>query len=252
MIRDHRNLDAIVHLAGKVGGIKDNTEKQAEYIYQNVKINTNVVHESYKENVPRLLSALSTCVFPDSLDSYPFRESDIFKGPPAVSNFSYGYAKRCLHVMSNAYRKQYGVNYNTFAPSNIYGPEDHFDDESSHFIPAAISKFHKASPGATVQQLYVDDLCRAIPNLLDEHNGDQPIIVAPDYNLSISSMVKMCKDIIGKDVSYSFNGLLDGQYRKDGSNARFKQMFSSFEFTPFEEGIRKTYEWYEEMVGARL
>ena len=79
MIRDHRHLDAIIHLAGKVGGVKDNTNKQAEYIHENIKINTNVIHEAYKEEVPRVLSILSTCIFPEDIEVYPFNEDDLFK-----------------------------------------------------------------------------------------------------------------------------------------------------------------------------
>jgi GDP-L-fucose synthase len=255
MIRDHRNLDAIVHLAGKVGGIKDNSEKQAEYMHQNIKINTNVVHESYKENVPRLLSALSTCVFPDHLDYYPFKETDIFKGPPAGSNFSYGYAKRCLHVMSNAYRNQYGLNYSTFSPSNLYGPGDNFDPESSHFISSLIKKFDDAEEGDNIefwgtgfplrQPLYVDDLCLIIPHLLENHNTSDPLIVAPSFNHKISTMAGFCKSMMGKNVNFHFNGKFDGQYRKDGSNEKLLDLMPSFSFTPFEVGLKKTYEWYK-------
>jgi len=250
--------DAVVHLAGRVGGIKDNSEHPAEFFYDNIVMNTNIVECCYRSGIKRLLASISTCAFPDVVDSYPLREEDLLKGPPAPTNMSYGFTKRALSIQIQAYRKQHGLNYSCFCPSNIYGPGDHFDDDNSHFVPAAISKFHNASPGRIVefwgtgsplrQQLYVDDLCSIIPDLLTKHEGSLPLIVAPDYNLSVSSMVRMCRDVVGKDVSYSFNGEFGGQFRKDGSNARFKQMFPSFEFTPFEEGIRKTYEWYKESI----
>jgi len=255
MIRDHRHLDAIIHLAGKVGGIKDNIEKQAEYIHKNIKINTNVIHEAYKENVPRVLSVLSTCVFPENIESFPFSEVDLFKGPPPESNFSYGYAKRCLHVMSSAYRQQYGMDYSTFSPSNVYGPNDNFDSESSHFVPAMIKKFSESNHGDTLefwgtgkprrQQLYVEDLAQIIPLLLENHNTSAPVIVAPHENLSIREMINTCLKISKKDVKYNFNGELEGQLRKDGKNDMLMRIIGNYNFTSFEEGLKKTYDWYE-------
>ena len=246
--------DAVIHLAGRVGGIKDNNDHPAEFFYNNIMMNTNVVECCYRSGVKRLLASISTCAFPDVTRFYPFKEEDLLEGPPSLTNLSYGFSKRALAIQIQAYREQYGLDYSCFCPSNLYGPEDHFDDNNSHFVAAALSKFHRATPGKEVefwgtgrplrQQLYVDDLCKAIPELLAHHHSSSPIIVAPDSNLSIEFMVRVCRDIVGKDVGYRFNDKLEGQYRKDGSNARFKQMFPSFNFTSFEEGIKKTYEWY--------
>tara|TARA_R110000796_G_scaffold44505_5_gene108497 strand:+ start:104 stop:1003 length:900 start_codon:yes stop_codon:yes gene_type:complete len=254
-IRDHRNLDAIVHLAGRVGGVKDNSENQAEFIRQNLMINTNVIHESYSEGVPRVLSALSTCIFPENLTRFPFVEEDMHKGPPPISNFSYGYAKRCLHVMSNAYREQYGVDYSTFTPSNLYGPEDNFDLDTSHFVAALIRKLHEASNDDNIefwgtgrplrQQLFVDDLAKLIPTLLDKHNTPDPIIISPNENLSIKEMVDTCLKVSEKSVQYTFNGKHEGQFRKDGSNKKLLDLIGNYEFTSFEDGLRNTYEWYK-------
>jgi len=94
------------------------------------------------------------------------------------------------------------------------------------------------------QQLFVDDLCRAIPDLLQSHSTDQPLIVAPDENLSIEEMIRTFISMIGKDVNVKFNGKLDGQFRKDGSNSAFKALLPDFRFTSFDEGLNKTYEWY--------
>ena len=247
--------DAVIHLAGKVGGIKDNAEHPAEFFHQNVMMNTNIVHACYKAGVPRLLAALSTCAFPDVVDKYPFTEDNLLDGPPAITNRAYGFSKRALYIQIQAYRDQYGVDYSCFCPSNLYGPEDHFDLESSHFVPACIKKIHEARNNEIVefwgtgkplrQQLYVDDLCKAIPLLLEEHHSDIPMIVAPDENWSISDMAKICRAIMNKPLDFHFNGKLDGQFRKDGSNERFKELFPDFEFTRFEVGVRETYEWYK-------
>lgn len=254
-IRDHRNLDAIVHLAGRVGGVKENTNKQADFIYQNLMINTNVIHEAYKEGVPRVLSSLSTCIFPEKLEDYPFDESKLHIGAPPNSNMSYGYAKRCLHVMSNAYSNQYGVDYTTFTPSNLYGPGDNFDLESSHFVAAMIKKISNSRQGEELefwgtgrpmrQQLYVGDMAKLIPVLLEKHLSQEPIIISPNENLTIEEMIKICLKISSKEVQYRFNGELEGQYRKDGSNKKLLDLVGQFEFTSFEDGLTETYEWYK-------
>jgi|TARA_R110001606_G_scaffold334086_3_gene481947 GDP-L-fucose synthase len=247
---------AIVHLAARVGGIKDNAENQASFYIQNTLINTNIIHCAHLLGIPRVLSSLSTCAFPDVVESYPFTEEQIFDGPPAKTNFSYGYTKRSLHVQTLSYRKQYGLNYSTFCPSNIYGPEDHFNTDKSHFVPALISKLVKAEDGGEVelwgtgnprrQQLYVDDLAGIIPTLLERHNSEIPLIIAPSENFSIREMAEIANNKIEKNIKISYNGNLDGQYRKDGSNKRFLELVGDYEFTSFEVGIEKTIQWYLE------
>jgi GDP-L-fucose synthase len=252
MIKEHQP-DAIIHLAAKVGGVKENQEKQGEFFYKNVYINTNVVEAARNNGVKRLLASLSTCAFPDTLERYPFIEEDLFSGKPAESNLSYGYTKRLLHVQCLSYRKQYGLNYSTFCPSNIYGPEDHFNQESSHFVASLVSKIVASKNGDTLefwgtgaplrQQLYVDDLCRIIPELLEKHNTNIPLIIAPEENLSIKEMCEIALNISKKDVKYTFNGYLDGQYRKDGSNLEFKKLVGNINFTSFEEGVLNTFKY---------
>ena len=131
---------SVVHLAARVGGIKDNAHNAGAFYYQNVMINTNLIHSAYSNGIKRVLSSLSTCAFPERTKIYPFEEENLFDGPPAPTNFSYGMAKRMLHVQSCAYRKQYKVNYSTFCPSNLYGPGDHFGNESSHFVASLVHK----------------------------------------------------------------------------------------------------------------
>lgn len=248
--------DAIVHLAARVGGIKDNSENQAEFYLQNTLINTNIIQAAYSTGVPRVLSSLSTCAFPDVVAEYPFTEKDIFNGPPAKTNFSYGYTKRALHVQTLSYRNQYGLNYSTFCPSNIYGPEDHFDTDKSHFVPALISKITNAENGGEIelwgtgnpkrQQLYVDDLANIIPTLLEKHNSGIPLIIAPSENFSIREMAEIANNKIEKNIKISYNGNLDGQYRKDGSNKSFLELVGDYKFTSFEAGVEKTIQWYLE------
>jgi len=248
--------DSIVHLAARVGGIKDNIENQADFFHINTMMNTNVIHQAHLSNIDRVLSCLSTCAFPNTVDDYPFAEEQMFQGPPANSNFSYGMTKRMLQVSSMAYRKQYKRNYSTFCPSNLYGPGDHFNSEKSHFVPALITKVSTLSDGDTLklwgtgkplrQQLYVDDLCQIIPMLLDSHNSDIPLIVAPSENLSISTMTKILLKTINKELDIEYNLELDGQFRKDGANKKLLELIGNYDFTPFSKGIESTYKWYME------
>jgi len=251
----HHNPDAVIHLAARVGGIKDNVNNQADFYYLNTLINLNVLQSCHKLNINRVLSCLSTCAFPDVVEEYPFTEKDLFSGPPAISNLSYGMTKRMLKVASDSYRHQHGRNYSTFCPSNIYGPYDHFNSEKSHFIPAMISKIDKYSVGSTVefwgtgkplrQHLFVKDLAKIIPILLEKHNSNIPVIVAPDENVSNDDAIKKFISIVKKDIKIKYNGKLDGQYRKDGSNKKLKQVIGDFKFTTLEQGLFETYEWYK-------
>ena len=261
MFSDNPSTDAVVHLAARVGGIKANANNQATFFYDNVTMNTNVLHEAYSAGVERVLSSLSSCAFPDVVESYPFDSSVIFSGPPAVTNFSYGYTKRMLLVQSTAYRKQHGVNFSCFCPCNLYGPDDDFNFETSHFVPAMIKRLASADEGDTLvfwgtgkplrQQMYVDDLAGIIPFLLERHETDEPLVVATDENYSISEMIDICSKAIGKNVNIEFNNNLDGQFRKDGSNSRMKALVPEFKLTPFSVGVKKTYDWYNEFKNEK-
>jgi len=249
--------DAVVNLAGKVGGIQANATRQGEFFYDNVSIGMNIIEACRRLGIKRLLTALSTCAFPNEVTKYPLVESNLHDGPPAETNFSYGYAKRVLHVMSVAYRKQYGLNYSTFSPTNLYGPHDNFDPESSHFVPACIRRVVEAKTQVEIwgdgkplrQQLYVKDLVRAIPILLEKHNTDSPLIVAPYQNLSILEMATTIRDIINPNIEIKFNGngTYQGQFRKDGSNQEFLNLVEDdFPFTSFIDGVTETIRWYSE------
>jgi GDP-L-fucose synthase len=252
MFLDYPDLNAVIHLAGIVGGIKKNATHQADFFYKNVMMNTNVVHESYLAGVPRLLASLSTCAFPDVVSKYPFQEMDILSGPPAPTNFSYGYTKRMLYIQTKSYRKQYGVNYSCFCPSNIYGPGDDFNIETCHFVPSLIVKTLKSKRQLELwgtgqplrQQLYIEDLCEIIPILLEKHNSDAPLIVSPNENLSIDEMAKTLLKSINKKVEIVYNKQLDGQFRKDGDNSELKKLIGDYNFTSFKEGVFRTYMWF--------
>lgn len=242
--------DHVIHLAAKVGGIQDNIKKPAEYFVDNILMNTNVVKACQEYNIKRFTGILSTCIYPDVVDTYPMKEEDMFKGPPTPTNFSYGYAKRAMAVQIDAHNKQYGTKYNYLIPCNLYGEHDNFnDDTKAHFITALLKKIKNSNgqlkllgTGTPLRQfMYAGDLARII---LEVVNRDitESFNVAPDWNYSINEMAEKVLHVINKkmDIVYT-NPELDGQYRKDVSNAKLKKLFPTFKFTNFENSIKKVY-----------
>ena len=254
----NRKPDAVIHLAAKVGGIKENSTNQSLFFYINNMINFNVQHEAPNSGVKRVLSSLSTCCFPDTNSRYPLTEEDILKAEPAETNYCYAYAKRNLYVQSKWCSKEYSVCYNTFTPCNVYGPHDNFDIDTGHFVSGMIRKFYHAKDGDTIefwgtgrplrQHIYVEDLAQIIVKLLHDHTTDFPLIVAPAENLSIKEVIDICRKVTKKKVNIRFNNHLDGQFRKDGSNKRLLGLMRDLEFTPLEAGLLETYNWYGEQL----
>jgi len=133
----------VIHTAGKIGGLLGNMNHKGQFFYENITINTNVLEAARVAKVEKVLSFLSTCIFPDNI-KYPLTEDQIHNGEPHNSNYPYAYAKRMLDVQSRAYREQYGCNYVCVIPTNIYGPNDNFNLESGHVLPSLIHKCYLA------------------------------------------------------------------------------------------------------------
>lgn len=248
------NIEAVINLAAKTGGIKDNVKNQSDFYYYNSIISKNILRECYEAKIPRVLSCLSTCCYPDVSDSYPMKEEQLLDGEPTETNYGYALAKRELYRQTNFYRNFYNLNYSTFTPCNLYGPEANFDDDSSHFIASLIKKIFYAkneenielygSGKPTRQHLYIDDLAKIIPKLLYYHNSEIPINVAPKENLSIKEISNIAIKKINKNLNVTFNNNLDGQIRKDVDNSRLLNLLGDISFTSLEDGIKLTYDWY--------
>lgn len=243
--------DAIVHLAAKVGGVKGNSDYIADFFYDNIIINTNILEESRKQGVPKVLSLLSTCIYPDN-PTYPLSEEQIHNGEPHFSNFGYAYAKRMLEVHSRAIRQQYGLKYITAIPNNIYGPNDNFDLENGHVVPAIIRKMHENEyptlwgSGTPLREFtYSDDIARALLLLVEKYDGIRPINIGNTNEISIRNIAELIqlhfdnvKEIIW-DTSKP-----EGQYKKPSSNKRFIDLFPDFYYTDMEIGLKKTIDWF--------
>jgi len=246
--------DIIIHLAAKVGGIMDNIAKPAEYLEENILMNTNILRASRSYNVKRFIGILSTCIYPDKVNTYPMTENMLHEGPPTPTNFSYGYAKRCLAVQIDAYNKQYGTNYQYLTPCNLYGEFDKWGD-NSHFVAALIKKIIIADrkgqelvqlfgTGKPLRQfMYSNDLARVIKNCID-FDITQSFNVATKENLSINDISHIALEAIQPKYVKGFvydSTKPDGQYRKDVSIKKMENILPGFEFTPLTEGIRNTF-----------
>lgn len=252
----------VIHAAAKVGGMLANLQYPLDFFEENILINTLVLKYANKYNVSRFIGILSTCIYPDISKVYPMKEIDLFSGPPAPSNFSYGYAKRCLAVQIDACNIQYGTKYNYVIPSNLYSENDRIhDDKKTHFITALLKKIKLAEKlgkkeiivfgdGTPLRQfMYADDLAKIIKIMVTNDITDSFNIAPENQNYSISDMVNMTLKVLGKD---DWNVIYDtdkpnGQYRKDVSIDIMKLHIKNFEFTKFEDGIKKTYAFLKQM-----
>lgn len=253
----------VIHLAAKVGGIIDNINHPADFIYQNILMNTYVIHYANKYKVKKLIGVISNCTYPDKVEKYPMVEEQLHDGPPAITNFSYAYSKRVSEAQIKAYRSQYGCNYFSIIPCNLYGPHDKFDENKSHFLAALIRKIYDAKKNKRKiirllgtckplrQFLYSEDLAKIILLLLEKYDGEGPINIAPKENLSIAQIAKIAlKATESSDIELAFDkSFTDGQYRKDICSDKLFDIIGDFKFTSLSEGIKKTYEWYSKNIG---
>jgi GDP-L-fucose synthase len=249
--------DGVIHCAGKVGGIGGNSNYKGEYFYDNLMINTNVIESSRRAGVKNLVAFLSTCVFPDDV-TYPLTIDQVHLGEPHESNYPYAYAKRMADVQIRAYREQYGLNYTSIIPSNIYGPNDNFNLDHGHVMPMLIHKLYLAKKNKTDftvwgsgeplrEFIYSKDIAKIAEWALYNYEGTDPLIISGDEEVSIKDLVGMLVD------EFKFKGKVifdktkpDGQFRKPSDNSLIKELLPDFEYTPFEQGIKETVNWFKE------
>jgi GDP-L-fucose synthase len=243
----------IIHLAAKVGGIIDNINNPAEYFDDNILMNTLLLKSAYKYGVERFIGILSTCIYPDKLDTYPMTEDMLHLGPPTPTNFSYGYAKRSLAVQIDVYNKQYGTKYQYLIPCNLYGEYDKYGD-NSHFVAALIKKIHNAKinnnskitlfgTGTPLRQfMHSNDLALIIKKCLDNNIYDN-FNVATEENISINDITKIAlKACNAEHINIEYDMTKpDGQFRKDVSIDKLKTIIPDFSPTPLFDGIKETY-----------
>jgi GDP-L-fucose synthase len=234
-----------------------NTNYPGDFYHDNIMMNTNVIEEARKNGVKKLIFFSSTCVFPDKVE-YPLSPEKIHLGPPHNSNYAYAYAKRMGQVQIQAYREQYGVNYFTVIPCNIYGPGDNYDLENGHVIPSLIHKMYLAKQnntdfvvwgsGSPLREfIFSEDVAELTMMLYEKYNGVDPVILSTSEEISIKDVVLMIAEIFEFKGDVIFDSTKpDGQLRKPSDNSVIKEMFPDYKFTPMETGLRKSIEWFIE------
>ena len=247
-------IDSIIHCAAKVGGIGANVNKAGEFFYGNIMMNTNLLEAARMCGVKKVVSFLSTCVFPAEAN-YPLTSDQIHNGEPHHTNYPYAYAKRMLDVMGRAYQKQYGTNFITVIPCNAYGPNDNFHLEDSHVIPAIIHKCYLAKKNNTDLNLWGDgrpyrefiyskDLGYLIKWALENYEDTTPLILSSDEEVNIDTIAReICKHI-GFAGNINYDQRMSGQYKKTSDNTILKSILPDFQFTPIETGLKETVEWF--------
>ena len=256
----------VIHSAARLGGIVGNMNHRAEFFRQNMLMNLHVIEACRRHGVEKLLVFSSTCVFPDKCE-YPITVDQMHTGRPHDSNYGYGFAKRMGHVMLETYREQYGLEYISVIPTNIYGENDLYDIENGHVVASLIAKFYKAHKegtdavcwgnGTAMREfIYVKDVAKIVESLMQTYTDSEPVILSPSESISIMELAKLIKKIMG------FKGRIlwdmdkpNGQLKKPSDNSLLLDLMQShndkrkpsqepLSFTPIEEGLTNAIEWY--------
>jgi GDP-L-fucose synthase len=250
--------DLVIHLAASVGGIGANRENPGRFFYENLVMGVHLMEQARLFGVGKFVAIGTVCSYP-KFAPVPFREDDLWNGYPEETNAPYGLAKKMLLVQSQAYREQYGFNSIFLLPVNLYGPRDNFDAASSHVIPALIRKCVDAvetgvssitvwgSGSATREFLYVEDAAEAIALAAEHYEGREAVNVGAGFEISIKDLVSLIARLAGfrGDIVWDVSKP-DGQPRRMLDTSRALAAFGFRATMPFEEGLRKTIDWYRQ------
>ncbi len=250
------NQDIVIHLAAHVGGIGLNQAKPAELFYDNLMMGAQLIHAAYLAGVQKFVCIGTICSYP-KFTPVPFEEDYLWNGYPEETNAPYGIAKKALLTQLQAYRQQYNFNGIYLLPVNLYGPNDNFDPQSSHVIPALIRKVAEAQAEGrdyievwgdgtpTREFIYSVDAARAIAMATVHYNGAEPINIGTGYEISIKDLVDMICQLMG------YSGRIiwqtdkpNGQPRRCLDTRRAKRLLGFIARTPLKEGLQKTIDWY--------
>lgn len=239
--------------AAKVGGIHANNTYRGQFLYENLMIESNVIHQSYEYNVKKLLFLGSSCIYPKLADQ-PLHEDSLLTGPLEITNEPYAIAKIAGIKLCETYRDQYGVDFISAMPTNLYGPNDNYDLNNSHVLPALIRKFHVAKEinaesveiwgtGSPLREfLHVDDLATACLFLMENYSDGQTVNVGFGSDLSIKDLALLIKEIVGFDGELRFNtDKPDGTPRKLMDSSKLNKLGWRPAIS-LKEGIEKVYQ----------
>jgi len=250
-ILSHKDL--WINAAAKVGGVKSNTDFVGEFFRDNIQIGNNVIERARLHSVKKVVSILSTCIYPDApYIKYPLTEDQLHLGPPHESNFGYAYAKRMIDVASRSYRQQWGCNFVTVVPNNLYGPHDNYDLNNGHVIPSLIRKFYEShlekrdvviwGTGRSLREFtFSEDAAKAVWWVSENYDESSPINIGNIEEISIGDLSQLIGKIIGFKGQIKFDvDKPEGQFRKPTSNEKLLSRGYKTSYTPLEVGLEKT------------
>jgi GDP-L-fucose synthase len=248
--------DIVIHAAARVGGIEANKTYPASFFYDNLSMGLEVMHEAAKFSVDKFVQIGSACIYPKDAP-LPLKEEDIWNGYPEPTNAPYGIAKRVLLTQAQAYRQQYGLNAIYLIPTNLYGPGDNFNSETSHVIPALIKKFYDAERngddvvevwgvGTTTREfLYVDDCARGVVAAMEGYDKAEPVNLGSGHEIALLNLAALITDIVGYKGCIRFNAdKPSGQPRRRLDISRAFENFGFAASVGLSEGLIRTFDWY--------
>jgi GDP-L-fucose synthase len=250
--------DIVVHLAARVGGIGANRDNPGAFFFENLMMGVQLVEECRLASVSKVVTVGTICSYP-RFTPVPFREEALWDGYPEETNAPYGLAKKMLLVQGQAYRNQYGMNVIHLLPVNLYGPADNFDPATSHVIPALIVKLQDAidtgrsyveawgTGRASREFLYVQDAARGIRMATEAYDGPDPVNLGAGFEISILDLTHLIARVMGFSGEIRWDtSKPDGQPRRCLDTAKAERLFGFRAEVAFEDGLRRTIEWYRQ------
>ncbi|KAG1710047.1 hypothetical protein DVH05_017055 [Phytophthora capsici] len=248
----------VLHLAALVGGLFHNLSRKVDFFRENMAINDSVLQNCQQFGVQKLVSCLSTCVFPADT-SYPLDETMLHNGRAHRSNEGYAMAKRLIDTLNRCYADQFGCHFTSVIPTNIYGPHDNFNIDDGHVVPGLIHKCYVAKrdsaplviwgSGKPLRQFISShDVAKLMLWTLDHYDSVEPLILSVDEEdeMSIGDIaVEIASAMNFKGEIVFDTSKADGQFKKTASNGKLRRLLPEFEFTPLSEGLRDTTAWFE-------
>jgi GDP-L-fucose synthase len=250
--------ELVFHLAAEVGGIGANRANPGRYWFANLAMGANVLEQSRLHETPKLVIVGSVCAYP-KFAPVPFNEDDLWDGYPEETNAPYGVAKKAVLVGAQAYREQYGLDAIFLLPTNLYGPRDNFDLETSHVIPALIRKMVESDDevvlwgdgSPTREFLYVDDCVEGLVLAAEHYDGPEPVNLGAAHEISIRDLAELIADVTGFRGSITWDTEQpNGQPRRSVDGSRARELFGFEPRTPLREGLERTVAWYRSAVAS--
>ena len=255
---DDSGAELVFHLAAEVGGIGANRANPGRYWYANLTMGAHVLEQARLHSTPKLVIVGTVCAYP-KFAAVPFSEDDLWDGYPEETNAPYGVAKKAVLVGAQAYRDQYGLNSIFLLPTNLYGPRDNFDLETSHVIPALIRKMIEAEDDVmlwgdgspTREFLYVDDCVEGLVLAAERYDGADPVNLGAGKEIAIRELAEIIADVTGFEGRIAWDTEMPGgQPRRSVDATRARELFGFEARTPLREGIERTVAWYRSSVAG--